>query len=64
MHWLIIGFLLALWILAMLAFGSLGGLVHILPVLASLLLLRRAIQGPSVVLQKPGDGIHRPYKRL
>jgi hypothetical protein len=63
MPWLIIVFLLALWVLGILAFDSLGGVVHVLPVLAMLLLLKRVVNGPAALLQKRGNGMHGPFRK-
>jgi hypothetical protein len=63
MPWLIISVLSLLWILGLLTSTSLWGLVHVLPVFAILILLRRVLHGPAIVIQNRGDGIHRPFKR-
>jgi hypothetical protein len=60
---LIATFVLALWILGMLTSYSMGGLIHVLLVVALLMFFNRVVHGPEELLQKRGDGILRKYKK-
>ncbi|MHC4779979.1 MAG: lmo0937 family membrane protein [Planctomycetota bacterium] len=63
MPMLIATFVLALWILGMLTSYSMGGLIHVLLVVALLMFFNRVVHGPEELLQKRGDGILRKYKK-
>lgn len=49
MFWIIIAILLVLWLLGMLSSYTMGGLIHILLVVALIVLIVRLIQGRKVM---------------
>jgi Family of unknown function (DUF5670) len=58
MLWTIVVIFLLLWALGMVSSYTLGGLIHLLLVLAIIVVLIRVIQGRSPVLERALSGPH------
>jgi F0F1-type ATP synthase assembly protein I len=63
MLWAIAGLLFTLWILGLATSLKLGGLIHALPVVAALVILRRVTQAPDSTPAKRANGMQAPFKR-